>query len=577
MNKTEPSILTRLICVMLLLIAPSSLLAQEAPEDIPEEVDRILREIEAEDQDEQVAAEDAEAETEARADEPDPIRIVETGDVPGLELRSTEDTISITLDNVVLADVVRIFARFSGANITNYQNLDEQVSATLNDVKWRDALQAILEDKGYALAERRPGIYSVVPRDQLASEPLVRERLELKYITVEQAMPAVEGMLASTNARVIPLPAANSIIVVDQRDNITDIREALEGVDRPREQVFIEAKFVELNDSAIKELGIDWQVLGGYTISAANLTRTYTRTDSRLDQDAQGSVNFSNQFRTQDSTTVVDRVDPTNTTSLLTTNNTSTQGRFDALVQGRNFSEFDAAQGTIETVPVMDRSVARSAVMTASDFALTLSALQQLNGVRIVSNPKMLVANGQTATIHVGTNEPNIRAIPQGDTGRAFAYVLDGFIEIGVKLEVTPIISTAQNITVSIIPELSRLVGERVVGEAQTSFPITQVRRINTEFAIESGKTVAIGGLTQGDEREVVRKVPLLGDLPLIGKYLFRYTRTQQEQDEVIIFVSVDMAHVGDLDDRFGVPDKGRLIHTWLQHEEAAKAAAESR
>jgi type II secretory pathway component GspD/PulD (secretin) len=220
----------------------------------------------------------------------------------------------------------------------------------------------------------------------------------------------------------------------------------------------------------------------------------------------------------------------------------------------------------------MEQDVVRSAVLSADDFALTLSALQQLDGVRVVSNPKMLVANGQTANIHVGRNEPNVRAVPQGENANTFAYVLDGFIEIGVKLEVTPIINTSKNITINIVPELSRLLGEKTVGEAGTSFPITQIRRIETEFAVESGKTVAIGGLTQSDENEEVTKVPLLGDIPIIGKYLFSHTSTRMIQDEIIIFVSVDTAHTEKLNDRDGIPNEGSLIHTWLDYQERDEA-----
>lgn len=222
----------------------------------------------------------------------------------------------------------------------------------------------------------------------------------------------------------------------------------------------------------------------------------------------------------------------------------------------------------------MERDIVRSAVLSAQDFALTLHALQNLNGVRVVSNPKLLVANGETATFHSGEEEPNIRAVTFGDNATRVAYELQGTIDVGLKLEVKPIISTARNITLRITPELSDVVGRIEVGEAGTSFPIVSVRRVNTEFALDSGKTVAIGGLSRAREEERVTKVPLLGDIPLIGKYLFRRTVTDKRQDEVIIFVSVDMAHVDDLNNSFGIPEQSELIHLWLQNEEAKRQAA---
>ncbi|MCC5850748.1 MAG: hypothetical protein JJU29_21885 [Verrucomicrobia bacterium] len=559
------------------------LFAQTLPEDETAEVDRILTELGEEEVETTEAIETTEtqaapetAETPStpagQADAVPPIQLTEDRSLPGLEPGTTDDSlISITYDDVLLADVVRIFARFSGANIIIPEGLDERVSANLHDVDWRHALEAILAEKNYALVQRRANIYTIVREDQLAAEPLARETLELKYITVEQALPAVEGMLISSNARVIPLPAANRIVVVETPRNIEEIRTIISGVDQPRQQVFIEAKFVELNDQAIKDLGINWQVLQGYTVRATGLSSRVERIETRTSQDAQAFVTTRSRSSTRSQDTMFDNLDPTSSTDIETSNITSSSGQLDSLVRGRNFDSFDAAAGTISTIPAMEQTSTRAAVLSADDFALTLSALQQLDGVRIVSNPKMLVANNETATIHVGRNEPNIRAIPQGENATTFAYVLDGFIEIGVKLEVTPSISTERNITVKIIPELSRLIGEKSVGEAGTSFPVTQIRRINTEFALQSGKTVAIGGLTQGEDKEVVRKVPLLGDLPLIGKYLFRHTRTERFQDEVVIFVSVDMAHVESLDDRFGIPERGDLIHRWMHEDEARK------
>jgi type IV pilus assembly protein PilQ len=480
--------------------------------------------------------------------------------------RTNTGGITITYTDVKLADMVRVFAQASGANIIIPEGLDMPVSGNLNDVQWKEALEVILEEKGFILLERKTGIFMIIPRERMASEPLANETITLRFIKSEDAMGALEGMTVSSNSSIRAVPNANVIRVTETAQQIQEIKKVLEIVDQPRKQVFIEAKFVELNDSAIKDLGINWQVLQGYTVRATGMSTEYKRTDTRTSQDAQALVtsrtNSSSSTRTRTDDLLMPGVEADSVGSL----SSNSSGGFEGVVQGKNFDSFDAAEGTMTTIPSMQQDVVRSAILSADDFALTLSALQQLDGVRIVSNPKMLVANGQTATIHVGRNEPNIRAIPQGENATTFAYVLDGFIEIGVKLEVTPVISTAKNITVSIIPELSRLLGEKIVGEAGTSFPITQIRRINTEFALESGRTVAIGGLTQGEEKEIVKKVPLLGDLPIIGKYLFRHTRTINIQDEIIIFVSVNMAHTEEIQRADGIPGHGKLINTWMEH-----------
>ena len=112
------------------------------------------------------------------------------------------------------------------------------------------------------------------------------------------------------------------------------------------------------------------------------------------------------------------------------------------------------------------------------------------------------------------------------------------------------------------------------MGEANTSFPVTQIRKIETEFNLESGKTVAIGGLTETSENESVKKIPILGDIPIIGKYLFTHTRTEELQDEVMIFVTVDMGNPEVLEPNTGIPRASRLIHRHLEREKKAEEMA---
>ena len=133
----------------------------------------------------------------------------------------------------------------------------------------------------------------------------------------------------------------------------------------------------------------------------------------------------------------------------------------------------------------------------------------------------------------------------------------------------TPIINTEKNIELTIVPSLSQVVGEKTVGEANTPFPVISINRVTTRFAVGSGKTVAIGGLSETLESEVVKKVPVLGDIPVVGKYLLQHTTTRKDVDEIIIFVTVQMAHPDTLDDSRGIPQHGELIHTWLKNNES--------
>lgn len=534
-----------------------------------------------------------------------------------------EELITIELDDVALKDVVRMFSRISGANIIASEQLaGHNVTVSLQDVEWEIAMNAILDQSGFIMVEKHAGIYTVISKSALAAEPVEVETIILNYITVSNALPVVRQMLVSTNSSVTPLVAANALIVRETAQQILEIKEVIAIIDKPRPQVFIEAKFVELNDQAIENIGVNWEVLQGYTLSANSIGKDYTDTRRRVEQNSKvsflqrqisdDSETINNGLNSSGNGTTFNASDSINrsianlgtplesissagsgsesrTSSGNTANSNSRNtinGKIrntsvvDAVLSGLNFDQATVSGDAVSITPSTprDRMDVRSAILSAEDFSLTLSALKEMDGVQIVSNPKLLVANGEKATIHVGRNEPNIEAVPQGDTGDRFAYKLNSsqpFIEIGVRLTVIPTINTKDSVTLRISPELSRLLGEKTVGEANTSFPITQIRKIETEFNVESGKTVAIGGLTETSDNEVIKKVPVLGDIPIIGKYLFTHTHTEQFQDEVIIFVSVALADPPDIEANTGVPTGSRLIHQWLDKQE--KKAVDSK
>lgn len=543
----------------------------------------------------------------------------ENKELAGVEVTEagTDNKISITLDNVPLQDVVRMFTRISGANIVSGTNLQGNVTVNLQDVEWEPALKVILDTTGNTLIEKSPGIFTIINKSELGSEPVISETVFLNYATVTNILPVVKSMIVSSNGAATGFPGSNAIIIQETAGRVKSIKDVMAKIDKPRDQVLIETKFVELNDEAIKDVGLNWEVLQGYTMSltpqyefgktrnethtsgdrrddvltrSANERRTLSQVDKRSTVDQDASVNFGNDLASSGSTATF----PDGTVVGEDSVGTS---RGSLNVRGQNFSDFNAEENKITLIPrreatttdtrlndrnslrtvtdtvLSENSVTRgttealTAILSAEQFALTLSALKQNSGVEILSNPKVVVASGETANIHVGRNEPNIVAVPQGDTGDRYAYQLDDakpFIEIGVKLQVTPTLNTESNITVKISPELSRKLSDKSVGEAGTSYPVTQIRKIDTEFNLESGRTVAIGGLTETTDRETVKKVPLLGDIPIIGTYLFRHTHTEKVQDEVIIFVTVSSARPSNLAQISGIPEEGRLIHRHL-------------
>jgi type II secretory pathway component GspD/PulD (secretin) len=514
---------------------------------------------------------------------------VETMTVPTFgPAGSRQNLISISLDDVPLQDVVRLFTRISGANIiATSTNLQGKVTVNLQDVEWKPALGSILDMYSMMIAEKIPGsgIYSI---QQKLSEPLIAQSIFLNHTSVSNVITVVTPMLGRDGS-VSPFINANALVVRASAVNLNDIRKVISEIDLPRKQVYIEAKFMELTDEAIKDLGINWQVLESYGVGVGNMqwsmtenrdklksrSDTLSQTDQRSRTD-ELNTRYDSSGNPYDETTTTTEESPVGSGSFVTRSvTTPTRSVSDNINQSRDVSRElqDSYSKSLTDV--------RTAVLSADQFRIMLSALKQQNGISIVSNPKIIVANEETATIHIGENEPNIKGtVTPGQQGQAnsITYSLDGakpYFEFGISLDVTPTINNASNITVRIKPTLSRFVRNKVTPD-NNSFPVEATKTIKTVFSLDDGKTAAIGGLTETQDREVTKKIPLLGDLPLIGKWLFSHTHTQKSQQETIIFVTVGIASPGSIQRNEGLPEDAELVQRLILAKQANKTEREA-
>lgn len=484
--------------------------------------------------------------------------------------------ITIQVDDVPLETVVRMFINITEANIiASSTNLTGKVTASLRNVEWRTALKSLLEIHNLTLIEREPDskVYAIVPRPPDAPEPMFVENFVLRYKRPDTLVSGVKDLLGA-NGRVLH-SSSNMLTVMATSSVLPAVRRFIEQVDQAIPQVLIEAKFVELNSSAIKNLGINWQSLEGVTVSVTQPRLELSREDvrRRLDQDAQVASQVVQRNAGDSISRSLNRSRDLATGDIsgsegYTRNriNSLSSAQVDATLQGKNFEDFDAESGKISSVPVFNRTdrQAFSAILTASEFAVTLSALQQLGGVDVISNPKIVVASGERATILVGRKDPEIKAVADTNLQGRLTYQRDGWIESGVRLEVTPVVNTDERISVTITPQLSRVIDYQESGDTRVRIPILSTREITSQFTLPSGRTVAIGGLTETSDRETVKKIPLLGDLPLIGRYLFSHTKKERNQDEIIIFVTLAIADADQMSETSAIPSEGQLIQQRL-------------
>ena len=178
-----------------------------------------------------------------------------------------------------------------------------------------------------------------------------------------------------------------------------------------------------------------------------------------------------------------------------------------------------------------------SAVFSADQFKLVLSALQTLNNSKIVSNPTIVTLNNTEAQINIGQQYPVPNYEFNQQTG---TFQVNGFNykDIGINLKVTPQVNARGFIKLTLAPEVSQNQGTTSFGGASgASIPIIGTRKAVTQVSLKDGYTMGIGGLISTNFQKGVNRVPFLGSIPLIG-YLFKQDQTNNVVDNLVIFIT---------------------------------------
>ena len=330
----------------------------------------------------------------------------------------------------------------------------------------------------------------------------------------------------------VAFPESNAILVTAPRIILDACEKSIGELDIEAQQVYIEARFVELGNVASHKVGIDWSMLNGMSGTAT----------------LGGGVQ---------STTVGNGVQ-----------------EYTRTLTGKGETSSYKISGDKHT----DGSVSYfNGTLNFSQMSLTLKALDATEDAKTFSNPKIIVSSGKKAKVDMTTKYPNVKvSAKRSDSGGnatsldiaaemtsipgedKMMFAKEAFFSWGISLEVTPRIGTNGLINVSIVPTISSREdwvetgsgGEE--GTISSKYPVIKVQRLISEFNLESGTTAVIGGLSVTDEHQVDNGIPLLRSIPWIGPMLFGSIERVKEQKEIIVFVTVGL-----VDPHAVAPDAG--------------------
>jgi len=438
----------------------------------------------------------------------------------------TGEKLSLNFQDIEVRSVLQLIADFTGLNLVASDTVDGRITLRLQNVPWDQALELILKTKG--LDKRQVGnVLLVAPADEIAA----REQLELEsqkkiealaplrtqYININYANAGeLKNLISNAGGKGDALVSERGSVVVDQRTNtlivqdtaakLQDIRELIEQLDVPVQQVLIEARVVVATNDISDEFGVRWGGLGFDGESMLQDKRTY---------------GFSGRLQS------IRNLHQTNVDATIAGGNTPLDpDDVDFGPDDFEFEEIENGDDLIVDLGVDSADASRFAVgftsLASGLIELELSALEAEGHGELVATPKVLTADQQPAVIASGQQVPFETATNAGATA------ID-FVEAELRLEVTPHITPDGNIIMAL-----KVNNDSFSSDGSAAI---DTNRVETSVLVNDGETVVLGGIFQQEKINAVTKTPFLGDLPWIGN-LFKKTVKRDSKQELLIFIT---------------------------------------
>lgn len=307
------------------------------------------------------------------------------------------------------------------------------------------------------------------------------------------------------NANIMVDPDTHNLIINADEETTKAMMEVIKNLDRPQPQVLIKVVFLEVTHNNSLDFGLEGQ---------------YNGTSSAFGRIASYLTNYS-IFTNTTITTTGGSTTTSQSTSILPG---QLIGLTNSYVFNNNFGLANSP-GSAGTYSLLGK-----------EFTATLRAIAQVGKAQLLSRPSILARNNQPATIQVGQDVPLITNVRYDTFGNAINSV--SYQPVGIILKVTPFITRDGLVQMIVQPETSSIdPSQSIPISAGVNAPIIDVRSADTVVLTPDGQTVVIGGLMENDSGEQVSKIPLLGDIPLIGN-LFRHKVTSDAKTELLIFLT---------------------------------------
>lgn len=423
------------------------------------------------------------------------------------------DRVTLDFDDTDLRDIIKLLAAKSGLNIIYGPDVDGTLTLHLSNVPFDEAFRTVLAMSGLTTTQIGDHVLRVLTPAALAkaqtSTGLVTRVFPLNYakaanlVTELSAVRTAQGLTGTAQADA----TTNSVIITESPEGLTATERLIKAIDVKPQQVLIEAKLVEVGLNNSLNYGIQWDYTG---TGGSNI----------------GGQSGQNYVGTT--------AGPLAGTTLLTNPLTTSANTIPSVSNGGQ-GVGATGRGTGVNLPASTIFGALTLGRVTNNYILnaTLSAAASEGKVKVLSDPKIATLNNQAANINVTTQSPYVTS-NVASTGVQTQTV--NYVTTGIQLSVTPTINADGRITLQISPNVSQP-SATAATNAQTGAIGIDTRQATTTVLVNDGDTIVIGGLISDSVSDTISKIPVLGDIPLLG-WLFKSKSVSRTRAELLIFVT---------------------------------------
>lgn len=405
-----------------------------------------------------------------------------------------KDLISVDFPNEEVRTVLRNVADLFELNLVVPETLQGRTSIKLRNVTWRQIFDVVLSPLKYTYTEKG-NIIEIVSRDSLQAEPTRTEVYVLNYARATEIVGTISAMVDTTElvrGRIQVDGRNNALVITERPTRLQDIRPIIEKLDVATAQVMIETKFIEVTNDDSKNIGLNWASLANYRVGTKGpIVSTAAGVSSYPTASAPGTVTAN------------------------------------AIADGLG----NSLNSIINAPQIV------SAAFSADEFGVLLGFLQTEAKVRLVSNPTVVTLNNVESSINIGQEYPIPSYTYNTERGN---FEISGFAykPIGIILKVTPQVNNAGFIKLAIEPTVSSIAREVTFGgTSAATIPVINSRTAKTQVSLKNGFTMGIGGLIESTTRDNKSRIPVLGEIPVIGN-AFKHKGKAMQTRNLVVFIT---------------------------------------